>query len=128
MSLSYEQNLNETMFEFSAHPTHFISEVEVFSGIIIGKHGAQSKRQREFSVSMKEEHERNVEYTVRCMLQGEDKSGTGEALERCIACLWVGCNEVRPRKRVGTLVSFGWIAAAQCLKEVEKFRRGFGVV
>ncbi|KAL8823259.1 MAG: hypothetical protein Q9191_006023 [Dirinaria sp. TL-2023a] len=120
----YEENLVDTMFEYSTHPPHYISEVEVFSGVIIGKHGAQNKRQRESSVSMKEKHERDVEYTVRSILQGEDNSGTAEALERSIACLWVGCNVVRPRKKVGTLVSFGWVAAAACLKEVEKFRRG----
>ena len=118
----------DTMFEYSTHPPHHISEVEVFSGLIIGKHGAQNKRQRESSVSMKEKHERDVEYTVRSMLQGEDNSGTEEALERSIACLWVGCNVVRPRKKVGTLVSFGWVAAAVCLREVKKFRRGHGGV
>ena len=112
------------MFEYSTHPPHCISEVEVCSGVIIGKYGAQSKRQREFSVSMKEKYERDVEYTVRSMLQGEDNSGTDAALERTIACLWVGCNVVRPRNKVGTLISFGWVAAAACLKEVEKFRRG----
>ena len=121
---SYEENLQDTMFTYSTHHPHYISEVEVFSGIIIGKNGAQSKRQREFSVSMKDKHERDVEYIIRCILQGYGNSGSEEALERSIACLYVGCNVVRVRKRVGKLVSFGWVAAAVCLREVEKFGNG----
>ena len=112
------------MLSYSTHPPHFISEVEVFSGNIIGKNGAQNKRQREFSASMKEKHERDVDSTVKCIIQGEGNSGNSEALERSIAALWVGCNVVRVRKKVGTLVSFGWIAAGVCLKEVEKFQLG----
>ena len=72
---------------------------------------------------MKERHDRDVDYIVKCILQGEDMSGTDEALERSIACLCVGYREIKERKKVGKLVSFGWIAAAVCLKEVGKFMR-----
>ena len=72
------------------HAPHFISEVEVFCGRIIGKDGAQNKRQREFSTSMKDKHERDVEYTVRCIQQGEEEDqqdeGSGEKALR--ACMW----------------------------------------
>jgi hypothetical protein len=112
------------MFSYSTSHSHYISEVEVFSGIIIGKNGAQSKRQREFSIGMKEKHDRDVEYIIRCILQGDGNSGSDEALERSIACLYVGCNVVRVRKKVGQLISFGWVAAGVCLREVEKFRNG----
>ena len=108
------------MQSYSAHPAHFVSEIEVFSGSILGKNGAQSKRQREFSVDMKEKHERDVAYTVLCITQGEgDKSGK-EALERSVACLYTASTTMRVRKKVGALVSFSWIAAAICLKEVER--------
>ena len=114
------------MFQYSAHPTHFISEIEVFSGNILGKNGTQSKRQREFSKTMKEKHDRDVEYTVLCITRGdgdgEGDSGRAEALARSIACLYVACNTVRVRKKVGTLVSFVWIAAAVCLREVQKLQ------
>lgn len=109
---------------YSTHPPHYISEVEVFSGIIIGKNGASNKRQRDFSVSMKEKNERDVEYTVRCILHGYSNSGTEEALERSIACLYAGSTVVRVRRKVGRLFSFGWVAAGVCLREVEKFRNG----
>lgn len=127
------------MLGYSTHPPHFISEIEVFAGAIIGKNGAQSKRQREFSVSMKEKHERDVAYTVACIRQGDcvddDDEGAAfggggggygggkrEALERSIACLAIGVNSTRVRKKVGTLVSFAWVAAGVCLREVEKLQ------
>ena len=108
------------MLQYSEHPPHFISEIEVFSGNILGKNGAQSKRQREFSKTMTEKHERDVEYTVFSITRDDDGKSSEEALERSIACLYVACNVVRVRKKVGSLVSFAWIAAAVCLKQVEK--------
>ncbi|CAF9923800.1 MAG: hypothetical protein ALECFALPRED_002550 [Alectoria fallacina] len=121
---SYEENLVNTMFQYSSHPSHFISETEVFSGNILGKNGAQSKRQREFSKTMKEKHDRDMEYTVLCITRGEGdgNDSRAEALERSIACLYVARNTVRVRRKVGALVSFVWIAAAVCLKEVEKLQ------
>ena len=113
------------MFQYSNHPQHFVSEIEVFSGNILGKNGAQSKRQRESSKTMKEKHDRDMEYTVLCITRGDGDgdNSRAEALERSIACLYVACNTpFRVRKKVGTLVSFVWIAAAVCLKEVEKLQ------
>ncbi len=115
------------MLQYSTHPSHFISEIEVFSGNILGKNGAQSKRQRESSKTMKEKHDHDMEYTVLCITRGDgdgDGGGKAEALERSIACLYVACNTVRVRKKVGTLVSFVWIAAAVCLGEVRKLQGG----
>lgn len=108
------------MLQYSPHPSHFISEVEVFSGNILGKNGAQSKRQREFSKTMKEKHERDIEYTIQRITREDDGKKSPESLERSIACLYIACNTARVRKRVGELKSFVWIAAAVCLKEVEK--------
>lgn len=111
----------DTMLEYSSHPMHFVSEVEVFAGAVIGKNGAQTKRQRETSTSMKEKHDRDVAYTVQCILQGEEQdTSQEEALARSIACLDVAVHERRTMKRFGRLVSFTWVAAAVCLKEVEK--------
>ena len=113
------------MVDYAINHTHYISEVEVFCGSILGKDGAQNKRQRDVSTSMKEKHERDVAYTVTCITQGEESDNRLEALERSIACLALACTTVRVRKKVGTLVSFGWIAAAVCLQEVEKFQEKF---
>ena len=117
------------MLDYSTHPAHFISEIEVFSGSILGKNGTQSKRQRESSKTMKEKHDRDMEYTVSWIRRGDghgddddDYDSRAEALERSIACLYVACNTTRVRKKVGTLVSFRWIAAALCLREVQKLQ------
>ncbi|KAI4233718.1 MAG: hypothetical protein LQ349_004230 [Xanthoria aureola] len=119
---AYEDNLADTILENSFHPTHFVSEVEVFAGELLGKYGAPNKRQRETSTSMKEKHDRDVAYTVQCILHGEeDDVSKAEALERSIACLDVAVHERGPRMRFGRLVSFTWVAAAVCLREVEKF-------
>ncbi|KAL8810430.1 MAG: hypothetical protein Q9200_002580 [Gallowayella weberi] len=118
---AYETNLIDTIRENSFHPTHFVSEVEVFAGALLGKDGAQSKRQREYSTSMKEKHDRDVAYTVQCILQGVDEEVVAEeALERSIACLDVAVHESYTTKRFGRLESFTWVAAAICLREVEK--------
>lgn len=110
------------MKSFSTHPNHYLSEVEVFCGSILGKIGAASKRQRENSISMKDTHERVVAYTVACITQGEHNDKRAESLERSIACLHVACTTTRVTRKVGSLVSFAWIAAAVCLREVERFQ------
>lgn len=121
MILSYEEILIGIMSDYASQPKHYVSEVEVFCGNIIGKNGAQSKRQRDSSTTMKERFERDVDYITKCILHGEDNSGTDEALERSIACFWVGHQEIKPKVNVGRLVSFAWISAGVCLREVEKF-------
>ncbi|KAL8661325.1 MAG: hypothetical protein Q9202_005690 [Teloschistes flavicans] len=119
---AYEESMIDTMVQHSFHPTSFVSEVEVFAGTLVGKDGGQTKRQRESSTSMKDKHDRDVTFTVQCILQGEEEdSSKAEALERSMACLFVGVHEQRTRRRHGRLVSFTWVAAAVCLKEVEKF-------
>ena len=84
---------------------------------------------------MKEKHDRDMEYTVLCITRGDDDAegngGRAEALERSIACLDAACNTVntvRVRKKVGALVSFTWIAAAVCLKEVQRLQQGMDVL
>ena len=89
------------MISYASHPSHFISEVEVFAGCILGKNGAQSKRQREYSVDMKDKHNRDVEYTVRCIKQGDSDGSNDEALERSIACLFVSLSNGRRRPKGG---------------------------
>lgn len=112
----------ETMFSYSTYPKQPLSEVEVFCGTILGTNGAQSKRQKDFSATMKEKHERDVSYTVACITHGDEEDRT-EALERSLACLQVALLPNAPvrKRKVGALVSFGWIAASVCLKEVDHF-------
>lgn len=111
------------MRSYSTHPNHLPSEVEVFCGSILGKIGAATRRQRENSISMKDKQEKDVAFVVASINYGDNNDKRLEALERSIACLDVACTTTkRVRRKVGRLVSFGWIAAAVCLREVERFQ------
>ena len=126
MPNSYEENLVDTMHTYgSNHHTH-ATELEVFSGSILGQSkGAQSRQQREESVTMKDKFDRDVAYIVNWITENEDEGL--EALERSVACLFVAYENVRKgatRRKVGKLVSFAYVAAAVCLAEVEKLHGG----
>ena len=110
------------MIQYATHPHHPLSEVEVFSGSILGKNAAQSKQQRENSITMKDKFDRDVTYITQWITHGDDEveENNSEALARSLACLYVGINQRGVRKKVGELVSFAWVAAAICLKELEK--------
>ena len=73
---------------------------------------------------MKEQFDRNVKYIVNWIKVGDGQDEEG-ALERSIACLFVGVAEtetVRKRRTVkGDMKSWAWIAAGVCLREVERF-------
>jgi hypothetical protein len=55
----YEECLWNIMAEYSEHPLRRLTEVEAFVGDILGRTGAQSKRQRELSTSLKEKFQQD---------------------------------------------------------------------
>jgi len=93
----------------------------VFIGNILGKTGAQSKRQHELSVSMKEHFNTELAYIVSCIVkEGEELS---DSIGRSAACFLVGRFESSesPNVRSGEeLVSFCYVSAALCLREIER--------
>lgn len=143
-SKSYEDHLIDAMYQFSPSANHPLSELEVFSGNILGKAGAlPNKRVREYNMNMKEKFNRDVTYTIDWILHGDPEEaasvagaydddaastfgGSQEALERSIACLAVAMEGARRTvRKVGVLKSFGYVASAVCLREVEKMLDGF---
>jgi hypothetical protein len=129
----YEECLLNIMKNYSEHPLRPMSELEAFIGNILGAQGSQSKRQRDLSVPMKEAFDRDVAFIVGCIRGNGDEewedvdseSGDGNrALERSIACFEVSLGEamrvVRGGRKNEPLVSFRYIAAAVCLKEMER--------
>ncbi len=111
------------MSQYSTHPLRPLKELEVFVGTIMGKNGILNKRQRELSTDMKEKFDRDVSFVVDCITKdNEDGVRDEEALERSIACLAVAMEDEAPKTKVGALESFKYIAAAVCLKEVERFQ------
>ena len=124
----YEDCLVETMSQYSMQPSQYLSELEVFVGDIIGRYGPQSKRQREASIGMKEKFERDVADVVSYIVMDEE-GGEGrseEALPRAIACFAVAMasSDTRPQRGIGRLRSFRYIAAAVCLRELDRSQSG----
>ena len=108
------------MYEFSTRPNNPLHELEVFIGYVIGKNGAQSRRQRECSIGLKKKFEVDVSFTVDSIRSGVTGSEDG-GLERSIACLSLSMERTRRKQRAKAtdLRSFEWLAAAVCLKEVD---------
>ena len=127
----YEAQVLYTIDQYSTHPRHPISELEVFVGNLLGKNeGARNKRLRELSTNMKEEFERDVAFTIDCIVKGpEEGQEDEEALARSIACFAVAIEEAqRPLERgVRRLESFTYVAAAVCMSEVENFQGSSGL-
>jgi len=111
------------MKEYNEHPSRPLTELEVFVGNVLGRTGAQSKRQRELSTSLKEHFDDGVAWIVNCILKDGNGEWSDESLERSMACLAVSLEEPKqPRGWKGKeqLVSFKYVAAAICLREVER--------
>ena len=114
--------------EYSPRPSVSLSEREVFVGNILGKTGAQSKKQHDLSVSMKERFHSDLRYIVNCIVGSNDAEVSNESLERSIACLAASLESQKEKKTTRgsrqreKLVSFGYVAAAVCLREMAKLR------
>lgn len=120
--LRYEINLAEVMLEYSDHPLRPLSELEAFAGNILGKTGAQSRIQHDTSVKMRERIEENNTFIVNCIVRDGSKYSK-EALERSMACLGASLAE-SGRKKHNQLLSFKYLAAAVCLRQVQRFFDG----
>ena len=129
--LSYENLIIDTAHQYCLQPHQPLSELEVFSGtILVHSGGRQNRRVREFNTGMKERFERDAAFFVDRMLYGDyEHEGKAEALERSLACLAVAMEEpARVARRIGELKSFRYVAAAVCLKEVERFQGSYGIL
>lgn len=113
------------MTAYSEHPSRPLSELEAFIGNILGVTGSQSKKQRDLSVTMKEAYDRDTAFIVSCILNDDEGDHARDALERSIACFAVGLTENGKsskgagRRGKASLESFGYIAAAVCLRELD---------
>jgi hypothetical protein len=102
------------MYTFSDHPVWPLSEVEVFVGCVHNNHGAQTRRQRDNSIKLREHIVKNFKWLVKYIRQSEDQepesdeeeetedlSTIGEtysmvepsfaSVELALACLHVAC-------------------------------------
>lgn len=104
-----------------------LSEQEVFIGNILGKTGAQTKRQHDLSVSMNERFDADLAYIVSRIAHNDDgdEDHLG-GLELSAACFLASIEELPDlatvQKNEG-LVSFRYVAAALCFREIEHARK-----
>ncbi|KAI9768710.1 MAG: hypothetical protein M1840_004705 [Geoglossum simile] len=118
----YEDFLMNTMSDFSSSPLRRLSEVEVFVGTIIGKNGMPNKRLRESSTGMKDQFDRDVAFVVDCITKDGKGLPDMKSLERSVACLSVAMEGEGHASNAAGLRSFKYVAAAVCLKEIERFQ------
>ncbi|RDW85241.1 hypothetical protein BP6252_02831 [Coleophoma cylindrospora] len=114
----YEESLLNLMTEFSEHPLRPIREIEAVVGNILGKNAIANRRQQELSTSMKGEYDRNAAFIVDCITRDENGDYSSEALERTMACLFISLEEKIPTRDREELVSFKYLAATLCLREI----------
>lgn len=108
------------MTTYSEHPLRPLSELEAFIGNIVGKSGAQNKVQHDNSRKLKDQVEENNRYIVNCILK-DGGEYSDEALERSLACLAVSLEDTGKRRKKDSLLSFKYLAASVCLRQVERF-------
>jgi hypothetical protein len=112
----------DIMSEYSIHPRHPPHEVEVFIGSLIDRDGKQSKRQREYSMSMYGRIERDVAYIVNRITRGtvdDEEISESETLARSIACVAVAMEKQNLAGKKRRMRSWGWITVAVCLQQME---------
>ncbi|KAL1640179.1 hypothetical protein SLS58_007130 [Diplodia intermedia] len=70
----YESNLLDAMSDFSTHPRHPLSEIEILGGNIIGRSGggSASRRVRERTAEMNKRFERDAAFVVQRIIHGDD--------------------------------------------------------
>ncbi|WKT38498.1 RNA-dependent RNA polymerase, eukaryotic-type [Fusarium oxysporum f. sp. vasinfectum] len=140
----YESTITGKMWDFSENPRAPLTEVEVFCGFILNKRGAQTRRQGDSSIKLKEEIDRIMTWIVkqirdRGVGDGAETLSTAtdadaapsrwreDVVELCWACVAVACirKEFAPIVYHGTgeLESFRVVAACCLLKELNNLAR-----
>ncbi|KAF4448632.1 hypothetical protein F53441_7981 [Fusarium austroafricanum] len=140
----YDSTITDKMWHFSENPRKCLTEVEVFCGFILNKRGAQTRRQGDSSIKLKEEIDRIMTWIVkqirdRGMGDGAETLSTAtdvgatpsrwreDVVELCWACVAVACagKELAPLvyRGTGELESFRVVAACCLLKELNNLAR-----
>ncbi|KAL4967470.1 RNA dependent RNA polymerase [Aspergillus stella-maris] len=127
---AYEDGITTAMANFSDHPIHPITELEVFIGQILNNSGIQTHRQRERSIKLKDEFERIASWILGQMRPAGLITGYGseyDNLERCLACFHIAGEErAKPahrRRGWDGLSSFKVVSACALLMEVERLEK-----
>jgi hypothetical protein len=95
----------------------------VFIGNILGKNGAQNKRQHDLSVGMKERFNLDLAYIVDCIVKDHGEENNDNLL-RCAACFVAGFENLEAGSTAKgseePLVSFIYVSTALCWREIKR--------
>ncbi|KAM0351505.1 hypothetical protein ACHAPU_002509 [Fusarium lateritium] len=140
----YEASITDKMWHFSENARSGLTEVEVFCGFILNKRGAQTRRQGDSSIKLKEEIDRTMTWIVkqirdRGVGDGAETLSTAtgvdeapsrwreDVIELCWACVAVACSRKENASLLyhgtGELESFRVVAASCLLKELNNLAR-----
>jgi len=115
----------EIMDTLRAHRGKPLTELEVFSGNILGKKERASTRYiREANQEVQERFDRDVSAIIRSIIKGDGDYGEeddSEALPRSIACFKVALQTKGWENQV-TLKSWKYVAAAVCLEQLWRYQ------
>jgi len=118
----YGDNMFEIMETMRPHRGECLTELEVFSGNILGKKERASTRYiREANREVQERFDRDVSAIVRRIISGDgDNDQETEALPRSIACFKVALG-TEGWEEYQMLKSWRYVAAAVCLEQLWKY-------
>jgi len=118
----YEENMLEIMDSLRPHRRKPLTELEVFSGNILGKKERASTRQiREANIEVQRRFDRDVASITRRVVSGDGlKDEEDEALPRAIACFKIAL-ETKGWEEYTELRSWKYVAAAVCLEQLWRY-------
>ncbi|KAF1936008.1 RdRP-domain-containing protein [Clathrospora elynae] len=124
---TYEENMLEIMDTLRPTRGQPLTELEVFSGNILGKkERAPSRYIREANLEVQERFNRDVSTIIKRIIMGDgDWEGNAdtETLPRSIACFMVAL-ETEGWENYRSLKSWRYVAAAVCLEQLWKYQGG----
>ena len=126
-STRYEDNMVDIMYSMRPHRGEPLTELEVFSGNILGKKERMAtKHIREANKEVQERFDRDVSDMARRIARGDgdwEGSDDAEALPRAIACFKVSLETIGWENQVH-LRSWKYVAAAVCLEQLSIYHHG----
>jgi hypothetical protein len=125
---TYEDNMLEIMDTLRPTRGAPLTELEVFSGNILGKKERASSRYiREANLEVQERFNRDVSGMIKTIIWGDKEwdgdENAAEALPRAIACFMVAL-EVEGWENYRSLKSWKYVAAAVCLEQLFRYNGG----